>query len=79
MKLPRDASGREVVQALCRDWDYRVVHQVGSHVILQTESPFPHRLSVPDHHPVRAGTLNAIVRAVARHKGVDRQLVLRTL
>ena len=79
MKLPRDASGCEVAKALCRDWDYRQVHQVGSHIILQTESPSPHRLAVPDHSPVRAGTLNAIVRAVAHHKGVDRQDVLRTL
>lgn len=79
MKLPRDASGRDVVKALCRDWGYRQVHQVGSHIILQTDSPLPHRLSVPDHSPIRVGTLNAIVRAVAQHQGVDRQDVLRTL
>ena len=79
MKLPRDASGRDVAKALCRDWGYREVHQVGSHIILQTESPSPHRLSVPDHNPVRVGTLNAIVRTVAAHKGVERLDVLRTL
>ncbi len=79
MKLPRDASGRDVVKALCRDWGYREVHQVGSHIILQTDLPSPHRLSVPDHHPLRLGTLNAIVRAVAAHKRVERQQVLQTL
>ena len=79
MKLPRDASGRDVVKALCRDWGYRVVHQVGSHVILQTEEPLPHRLSVPDHNPIRPGTLNSIVRDVARHKGVDRLRIMQTL
>jgi predicted RNA binding protein YcfA (HicA-like mRNA interferase family) len=79
MKLPRDATGQEVAKALSRDWGYRVVHQVGSHVILQTETPFPHRLSVPDHNPIRTGTLNAIVRDVARHKGVDRVKILETL
>jgi len=79
MKLPRDASGRDVVKALCRDWGYRVVHQVGSHIILQTEAPSPHRLSVPEHNPIRAGTLNAIVRDVARHKGVDRLEILRAI
>lgn len=78
MKLPRDASGREVVKVLCRDWGYRVVHQVGSHIILQTDQPAPHRLSVPDHAPLRAGMLNAIVRSVAHHKGVDRLEILRT-
>ena len=79
MKLPRDARGRDVVKALCRDWGYREVHQVGSHIILQTDLPSPHRLSVPDHHPLRLGTLNAIVRAVAAHKRVERQQVLQTL
>lgn len=79
MKLPRDASGRDVVKALCRDWGYREVHQVGSHIILQTDSPTSHRLSVPDHHPVRLGTLNAIIRSVAAHKRVDREQVLQTL
>lgn len=79
MKLPRDASGRDVVKALCRDWGHREVHQVGSHIILQTDTPGAHRLAVPDHHPVRVGTLNSIVRSVAAHKGVDRQQVLRTL
>jgi hypothetical protein len=24
---------------LCRDWDYRQVHQEGSHIILQTGTP----------------------------------------
>lgn len=79
MKLPRDASGQGVVNALCRAWGYRVVHQVGSHIILQTETPTPHRWSVPDHSPVRAGTLNAIIRDVARHKGVDRLEVFASL
>jgi predicted RNA binding protein YcfA (HicA-like mRNA interferase family) len=47
MKLPRDLSGRQVAQGLCRDWGYRVVHQQGSHIILQTEEPKQQRLAVP--------------------------------
>jgi predicted RNA binding protein YcfA (HicA-like mRNA interferase family) len=79
MKLPRDASGQEIVKALCRGWGYRVVNQEGSHIILQTEQPSHHRLSVPDHKPIRVGTLNSIVRDVARHKGVERSQILQTL
>ncbi|MEI6194053.1 MAG: type II toxin-antitoxin system HicA family toxin [Verrucomicrobiota bacterium] len=70
MKIPRDLSGAQLVKGLCRDWAYRVVHQEGSHIILQTDAPTPHRLSVPNHNPLRVGTLNSIVRAVAAHKGV---------
>ena len=39
MKLPRDLSGVELVKHLCRRWEYRQVHQVGSHVILETDQP----------------------------------------
>ena len=79
MKIPHDLSGAQLVKVLCRDWGYRVVHQAGSHIILQTEAPSPQRLSVPNHHPVRVGTLNSIVRSVSTHKGVERQQLLDTL
>jgi hypothetical protein len=37
MKIPRRLSGRDLVRALCRNWDYRVVHQEGSHLVLETD------------------------------------------
>ena len=37
MKLPRDLSGTALAAVLCRDWSYVVVHQSGSHIIVQTE------------------------------------------
>ena len=79
MKVPRDLSGAQLIKALCRDWGYRQVHQEGGHVILQTETPGHQRLSVPNHNPLRVGTLNGIVRAVATHKSADRQTVLDSL
>lgn len=79
MKVPRDLSGAELVKVLCRTWGYRQVHQEGSHIILETEVPGHQRLSVPNHYPLRVGTLNGIVRAVANLKGVDRQVVLDSL
>ncbi len=79
MKLPRDISGHDLVKALCRDWGYRQVNQVGSHIILQTEAPTHHRLAVPDHTPLRLGTFNAILRAVANAKQVEREAILKSL
>ena len=79
MKLPRDLAGRELVQALCKHWDYSIVHQAGSHIILQTETPAHQRIPVPDHHPLRIGTLNAILRLVAEHKRVSREVILDTV
>jgi hypothetical protein len=58
MKLPRDLKGSDLAKALCRDWGYRIVHQEGSYLILQTEIPSHQRISIPDHNPIRLGTLN---------------------
>ena len=77
MKLPRDLSGRELVKILCKHWEYTQVNQEGSHIILQTETPSRHRIPVPDHNPIRLGTLNSILRLVARHKGVEKESILR--
>ncbi len=79
MKIPRDLQGRDLAAALCRRWGYRKVHQVGSHIILQTDEPGHHRLSVPDHKPLRVGTLNGILRDVAAAKRVSREDILGSL
>ena len=79
MKIPRDLSGYDLVQVLCREWGYRVVHQEGSHVVLETDDPAHQRLAVPAHKHLRLGTLNAILRAVANHKGVERTSIIESL
>ena len=76
MKLPRDLSGADLIKLLCKHHGYRQVNQEGSHVILQSDSPKHHRLAVPNHNPLRLGTLNAILRAVAEAKGIDKEDVL---
>jgi predicted RNA binding protein YcfA (HicA-like mRNA interferase family) len=78
VKIPRDLSGREIVKALCKHWDYRQVHQEGSHIILQTDTPSHQRIPVPDHRALRIGTLNSILRLVAAHKNVTKQDVLNS-
>ena len=79
MKTPRDLSGRAFVKTLCRHWDYVELNQEGSHIILQTETPSRQRIPVPDHNPLRLGTLNSLLRFVSRHKGVEKEDVLRSL
>lgn len=63
MKLPRDLSGEDLIRHLCKHWQYAKVHQVGSHVILQTEYPAHQRITIPAHSQLRIGTLNAILAA----------------
>ena len=79
MKLPRDLAGEALAQHLAKLWQYERVHQVGSHIILQTASPSHHRIAIPAHSPLRLGTLHSIVSAVAAHKGVSKEDVLKRL
>jgi predicted RNA binding protein YcfA (HicA-like mRNA interferase family) len=79
MKLPRDVSGARLVDILCRKWQYTKVHQVGSHIVLETSQPTHHRIAIPDHHPLRLGTFSSILRAVAQHKGVQRDAIIADL
>lgn len=74
MKLPRDLSGAELIKR--GHYGHRRVNQKGSHVILETDSPRRHRLAAPDHDPLRISTLNAILRAVASAKSVDKETIL---
>lgn len=79
MKLPRDLSGADLSKNLCKHWGYRRLHQEGSHIILETNQPAHHRISIPNHNPLRVGTLNAILRAVARVQGVAKEAILGRL
>jgi predicted RNA binding protein YcfA (HicA-like mRNA interferase family) len=79
MKIPPDLSGHDLVSLLCRNWGYRVIHQEGSHIVLETEEPSHQRIAVPAHRNLRVGTLNAILRMVGKHKSVERQKLLEPL
>jgi predicted RNA binding protein YcfA (HicA-like mRNA interferase family) len=78
VKLPRDLSGSDLAGVLCRDFGYRKVHQEGSHLILQAESP-SHRISIPQHRVLRPATLNAILKAVAASRGISKDDILDRL
>lgn len=75
MKLPRDLSGADLVKALAR-LGYEVSHQTGSHIRLTTQRNGEHHVTVPAHDPIKVGTLNAILRAVAEHADLTREELL---
>ena len=79
MKIPRDISGESLVKTLCKSWGYQQIHQIGSHVILETKSPSHQRMSIPNHKSLRIGTINSIIRAVANHKGLNKNKIIETL
>ena len=79
MKIPLDQSGEGLVIVLGLQWNYRIVHQEGSHIVLETDEPSHQRIAVPTHPSLRLGTLNAILRAVASLKGKRKADLLESL
>ncbi len=78
MKLPRDLSGQDLVNALVR-LEYEVSRQTGSHIRLTTQRNGEHHITVPAHDPIKIGTLNAILRDVANHADLSREELLELL
>jgi len=78
MKLPRDMDAPELIKALQRI-GYRVVRQSGSHIRRHTEQPEPHALTIPNHSPLKLGTLAAILSDVAEHRGQSKAALLESL
>lgn len=78
MRVPRDLSGAELISRLER-LGYAVTRQSGSHVRLTTKQGGEHHVTVPNHDPLRLGTLSSILAAVVAHHGIDRDQLLKRL
>ncbi len=78
MRIPRDLSGADLVRRLSR-LGYGVSRQSGSHLRLTTEVGGQHHITVPNHDPLRVGTLAAVLDSVARHHGLTREALLLRL
>ena len=78
MKLPRDLSGAALAAALA-NVGYAVTRRTSSHVRLTTQRNGEHHVTVPDHDPLKMGTLAGILRDVAEHLGIDRSSLLAEL
>jgi predicted RNA binding protein YcfA (HicA-like mRNA interferase family) len=78
MRLPRDLSGNDLAQAL-HQLGYSITRQTGSHLRLTTLQPGEHHVTIPQHSPLRIGTLSAILADVATHFEISRDQLLAQL
>ncbi len=78
MRMPRDLSGADLVKSLAR-FGYSVTRQTGSHMRLTSASGGEHHITLPNHDPLRLGTLAAILAAVAVHQALTRDELIRRL
>jgi len=79
MRLPRDIGGEQLVQLLGK-FGYKVTRQTGSHIRLSSKlKDEEHHLTIPNHSPLKIGTLNSIVNSAAEYLKISKQEVINKL
>jgi predicted RNA binding protein YcfA (HicA-like mRNA interferase family) len=78
MRLPRDVAGPDLAKLL-QKLGYCVTRQTGSHLRLTTSEGGQHHVTIPNHSPLRVGTLSGIVGDVADHFHLTRDEVATRL
>tara|TARA_Y100001972_G_scaffold35280_1_gene43657 strand:+ start:1475 stop:1699 length:225 start_codon:yes stop_codon:yes gene_type:complete len=66
--LPKNLNGKELVKVL-QKLGYEQSRQVGSHIRLTTYQEGTHHITIPNHRPIKIGTLSAILKDVGNHFG----------
>lgn len=67
MRIPRDINAGEIIRAL-RILGYEPVRQDGSHIRLTTTRGGTHHVTIPNHRPLKTGTLlGGVLKPVAAH------------
>ena len=75
MRLPRDVSGQHLAKQRS-SFGYSVTRQKGSHMRLTTTRNGEHHVTIPDHSPLRIGTIASILSDVAAHFGMTRDALV---
>lgn len=78
MRIPRDVGGTDLAQLLKR-YGYAVTRQTGSHMRLTTQQGGEHHITIPQHKPLRIGTLNSILKDVADHLKMERDDLIHSI
>ncbi len=78
MKLPRDLSGESLIKAL-KKLGYNVTRQTGSHIRLTTLENGQHHITIPNHSPLRIGTLASIFSHISEHFQISKEELLKKL
>jgi len=78
MKLPSDTSGADPAKALSV-LGYRTTQQTGSQLRLTTQEGGQHHVTIPNHDPIKVGTLAGILSDVASHFGIRRDALVQRL
>lgn len=71
MKVPRDVDADDLIKVLMR-YGYVVIRQTGSHIRLSQKTiEGEHAITIPNHKPIKIGTLQSIAKDVCQNNKID--------
>jgi predicted RNA binding protein YcfA (HicA-like mRNA interferase family) len=78
-KIPRDISGQKLARIL-EKYAYETTRQTGSHLrLVSLWEGSEHKITIPNHDPIKIGTLNSILQEVADYLKTDKATLLLEL
>lgn len=78
MKLSRNISAADLISSL-QKFGYIVTRQKGSHIRMTTGIKGQHHITIPNHNPIKLGTLSSILNDVAFHFKISKEEVISQL
>jgi predicted RNA binding protein YcfA (HicA-like mRNA interferase family) len=72
MILPKNLSGKDLIKLLSKI-GYEQTRQVGSHIRLTTSNNGVHNVTIPNHNPIKLGTLSGILKDIGGHFGMTKE------
>jgi predicted RNA binding protein YcfA (HicA-like mRNA interferase family) len=78
MRIPRDISGLELIKIL-KPYGYQISRQTGSHIRITSEMNGLHHITIPNHNPLRIGTISSILLEVAQHFNLSKDVLVNQL
>ncbi len=78
-RIPRNINGRQLCRRLAKH-GYVVTRQTGSHIrITRSTNSAEHHVTIPDHRPIKIGTLNKILNDIANHLNITKDELIASL
>ena len=78
MKTPRDITANDLLKSL-KSFGYEIVRQKGSHIRIKTELNGEHYETIPNHKPIKIGTLSGILNNIAEHFDMTKEELMEQI
>jgi predicted RNA binding protein YcfA (HicA-like mRNA interferase family) len=78
MKPIRAINAYQLIKAVSK-LGYETSRQTGSHVRLTTFQNGQHHITIPNHDPLKTGTINAILNDIAQHFSISKQELIEQI